>query len=135
MLAVWGGWPEGWYNWRVTMIEKKGKDPRVFGNLRDIWQSCHGWKIFTGMTRLQYQAASDTAMPNFASGFRQRRNAMESVLTTALAGEHAAAMCVALTRGFTDLPEGLTSPSPTSPKLSMSSSLRRLPRPGPGDEN
>ena len=89
MLAAWGGWPAEWNDWLVTMIEKKGKDPRVFANLRDIWQSCHGWKIFTGMTRLHYQAVGDAAMPNFASGFRQRRNGMEAVLTTALAGEQA----------------------------------------------
>ena len=103
MLASWGGWPEQWYDWVVTMIEKKGKDPRVFGNLRDIWQSCHGWKIFTGMTRMQYQAAGDVAMPNFASGFRQRRNGMEAVLTTALAGEQAAALCAPIGRGYVDL--------------------------------
>ena len=103
MLAAWGGWPTEWNDWLVTMIEKKGKDPRVFANLRDIWQSCHGWKIFTGMTRLHYQAIGDTAMPNFASGFRQRRNGMEAVLTTALAGEQAAALCAPIARGFVDL--------------------------------
>ena len=103
MLASWGGWPEQWYDWLVTMIEKKGKDPRIFGNLRDIWQSCHGWKIFTGMTRLQYQTAGDAAMPNFASGFRQRRNGMEAVLTTVLAGEQAAAVCSPIARGYVDL--------------------------------
>ena len=103
MMATWGGWPDEWHDWLVTMIEKKGKDSRVFGNLRDIWQSCHGWKIFTGMTRLQYQAIGDVAMPNFASGFRQRRNAMEAVLTTVLAGEQAAAVCAPIARAYVDL--------------------------------
>ena len=103
MMAAWGGWPVEWYDWLVTMIEKKGKDPRIFGNLRDIWQSCHGWKIFTGMTRLQYQASGDASMPNYASGFRQRRNAMEAVLTTVLAGEQAAAVCAPMARGYIDL--------------------------------
>ena len=95
--------PAKWSEWIVTMIEKRNKDPSVFKNLRDIWQSCHGWKIWTGMSRVRYQQAAEQAMPPYAVGFRAGRNAMEAVLTALLAGEQAAALAVPCVRAFIDL--------------------------------
>ena len=103
LMLITRQFPPEWETWIVTMIEKRNKDPSVFKNLRDIWQSCHGWKIWTGMSRISYQRYADAAMPPYAVGFRKGRNAMEAVMTALLAGEQAAALATPCVRVFVDL--------------------------------
>ena len=96
-------YPEEWRKWFVVMIPKRGRDPTVFSQMRDIWLVPHGWKLVTGCFHNEYARVNALVLPHFAHGARGSRNAAQASVVSRLATEEAAELCLLLVRVNFDL--------------------------------